>query len=258
MKGKGLKILHVTASVLISAALITAAVCLVLAAYTIYSSGESPYTPESIGAQYAIYKIPLLAAVGAIILGISLDLLLPKPAGKKKPIKDPFIRLRILQKKYAPVTGDSDLAAQIKKEQSLRVFLRILFSVLCAAAFVPALLSLCDYSYHTVDNLTPAILRTAALLGIGAVISAVLLLILSVLLSKSAESQIAKTKIAISDCEKRQPEAATDKGKNAMTVLRLLLVGVACALITLGSLENGFYDVLQKAIRICTECIGLG
>lgn len=258
MKEKKLRIIHTVCGCVVSAALIVAAVCLVLAAYTIYTSGDSPYTPESIGAQYAIYKIPLLAAVGAMILGILLDLLLPKPADKKKPIKDPFIRLRILQKKYAPVTGDSDLAAQIKKEQNLRVFLRILFSVLCAAAFVPALLSLCDYSYHTVDNLTPAILRTAALLGIGAVISAVLLLILSALLNKSAESQIAKTKIAISDCEKRRPETAQDKEKNTLTVLRLLLVGVACALITLGSLEDGFYDVLQKAIRICTECIGLG
>lgn len=258
MKSKGLKIFHISVGVLISLSLIAASVCLILAAYSIYTSGDSPYTPESIKAQYELYKIPLLSAVGAVGVGILINLLVPGAQNKNKPIKDPFIRLRILKKKYAQATTDPNLTAAISKEQKRRVVLRVLCGILCAAAFVPAVLSLCDYSYHTVDNLTSAILRTAFWLAVGAAVSFVLLLVLSLLLDKSAESEIAKTKLAICDSDKQPPEKAVEKSRTPAVVLRFVLLAAACALIVLGSLDNGFYDVLQKAIRICTECIGLG
>ena len=36
----------------------------------------------------------------------------------------------------------------------------------------------------------------------------------------------------------------------------ILVVGIVC--LVLGILNGGMADVLGKAIRICTECIGLG
>lgn len=40
--------------------------------------------------------------------------------------------------------------------------------------------------------------------------------------------------------------------------VRLLLYGAAVVFILLGVMNGGLYDVLVKAINICTECIGLG
>ena len=37
-----------------------------------------------------------------------------------------------------------------------------------------------------------------------------------------------------------------------------LLVILVVALIVLGVMNGGMFDVLVKAINICTECIGLG
>ena len=53
-----------------------------------------------------------------------------------------------------------------------------------------------------------------------------------------------------SDCTKeyRQPSAR----------LRTALYVLAAALIVLGVMNGGLWDVLVKAINICTECIGLG
>ena len=45
------------------------------------------------------------------------------------------------------------------------------------------------------------------------------------------------------------------KGKN---ILRMLLLCAAIVFIMLGAMNGGAYDVLVKAINICTECIGLG
>ncbi|MBR6027892.1 MAG: thioredoxin [Clostridia bacterium] len=43
-----------------------------------------------------------------------------------------------------------------------------------------------------------------------------------------------------------------------MALLRLALLAAAAALIVLGALNGGALDMLQKAVKICTECVGLG
>ena len=40
--------------------------------------------------------------------------------------------------------------------------------------------------------------------------------------------------------------------------LRGILYLAAAALVILGILNGGLWDVLAKAVKICTECIGLG
>ena len=58
----------------------------------------------------------------------------------------------------------------------------------------------------------------------------------------------------------RFPAAArAEKGGRAfMPHLQAILYVLAGALIVLGVVNGGLYDVLVKAINICTECIGLG
>ena len=58
--------------------------------------------------------------------------------------------------------------------------------------------------------------------------------------------------------EKQNPTNTENNTENTKKIVRLVLIGAACALIVIGLTQDGFYDVLQKAIRICTECIGLG
>lgn len=43
-----------------------------------------------------------------------------------------------------------------------------------------------------------------------------------------------------------------------LPAIRIILFGVAVLFIVLGVMNGGWYDVLVKAINICTECIGLG
>ncbi len=45
------------------------------------------------------------------------------------------------------------------------------------------------------------------------------------------------------------------RGKN---IVRGVVIGTAVVLILLGIVNGGLWDVLVKAINICTECIGLG
>ncbi len=43
-----------------------------------------------------------------------------------------------------------------------------------------------------------------------------------------------------------------------LTLIRLAVFAAAAILIVLGSLNGGANDVLVKAVRVCSECIGLG
>ena len=253
MNDKKLRLIHTVCGCVISAALIVAAVCLIVSAYTIYNLGASPYTPESIGAEYDKIAVPLWVAIFAVIAGIVLNIALPIPKSKAKAIKDPFIKLRILQKKL-PAGAVHD---GIDRQRSLRKVYRTVCTLLCAVAFIPAIAVLCDYDSFTVDNLTPALLRVVGMLALGAIISGVLLFVLSVIERRSAEQEIEWTKVAMSSTEKSDKKAIKNS-ENNVKITRLVLVGIACALIVIGLTQDGFYDVLQKAIRICTECIGLG
>ena len=226
---------------------------MILSAYTIYNSGDKPYTPESISAEYAKIAVPLWIAIGAVIAGILLNVALPLPKNKKKALKDPFVQLRILQKK---LPADCNLTG-IKRQRELRKVYRTGCAILCTIAFMPAITVLCNYDLFTVSNLTPALLRTVFALLIGVIVSAVILFILSVIERRSAEREIEWTKIALSEAPKADIKVVNNN-ENKIKIARLILVGAACALIVIGLTQDGFHEVLQKAIRICTECIGLG
>lgn len=254
MDEKKLRLIHTVCGIIISAVLIVAAVCLITSAYTIYNSGDKPYNPESISAEYAKIAAPLWIAIGAVIAGILLNIALPAAKSKKKVQNDPFVRLRIMQKKLPADCNHTG----IKHQREVRARSRAVCALLCAISFIPAIVVLCDYDYFTVDNLTPALLRVVAALAIGIIISGVLLFILFVIEIKSAEREIEWTKIALSESNNKPIKNEEKNSENTIKIVRLVLVGVACALIVIGLTQDGFYDVLQKAIRICTECIGLG
>lgn len=57
---------------------------------------------------------------------------------------------------------------------------------------------------------------------------------------------------------KREPEPRPAQRTSIAVVGRVILCLAAIALIVAGILNGGMYDVLVKAINICTECIGLG
>ena len=253
MNEKKLRLIHTVCGCVISAALIVAAVCLIASTYTIYNLGDSPYTPESIGAEYAKIAVPLWIAIFAVIAGITLNIALPITPKKQKTDKDPFIKLRIMQKKLPADCNHTGIARQ----RQVRKSARSVCALLCAASFIPAVAALCDYDSFTVGNLTPALLRVVGMLALGAIISGVLLFVLSVIERRSAEREIEWTKIALSE-SKGIDKKVTQNNDNKIKITRFVLVGIACALIVIGLTQDGFYDVLQKAIRICTECIGLG
>lgn len=78
----------------------------------------------------------------------------------------------------------------------------------------------------------------------------VLLILLGLALPKP------KQKLKFRPMEKKSDKAPADLKKRL--VIRTIVAVCAVALIVMGIFNGGYEDVLNKAIRICTECIGLG
>ena len=55
-------------------------------------------------------------------------------------------------------------------------------------------------------------------------------------------------------CDAAMPPKKAEPGR----ALRLALLILALALLAAGVLNGGMRDVLYKAVKICTECVGLG
>ena len=68
-----------------------------------------------------------------------------------------------------------------------------------------------------------------------------------------------KKEIALSkDAPKRDAEPVKPAKSAVRNIARAVLLAAAAALIVAGICNGGMFDVLVKAINICTECIGLG
>ena len=58
--------------------------------------------------------------------------------------------------------------------------------------------------------------------------------------------------------EQTKTKPVQDPSRFVRWIVRAVVLVIAIVFIVLGVINGGMEDVLQKAIRICTECIGLG
>lgn len=258
VKVKKIKRVHQVYGICLSVLLILAAGCLIWGSLTIYNSAPvEPYTMESIRAQYARFALPLWAAIIGILGGILLSVLLPIPQEKLKSTDTGVFKLKRKQRNIDLDSAAEGTRSQIFRERRLRTALSALCLVLCAASFVPTAVALCRRDAFTVEGATDEVLAISLLLLVGCVCSGVFLLLLSLLSERSIKREADATKIALASSP-RLSTAPTAHSSLPFTLVRISILLLAVIFIILGATGGSLSDVLEKAIRICTECIGLG
>ena len=131
--------------------------------------------------------------------------------------------------------------------KSLRVLLPVL---LCAALALEALLILRGgLAARAAGELTAPIYTRAK---VGAALLRQAPLALAALAAFLIPCAPAKEKRGT--CDAAMPPEKTEPGR----ALRLALLVLAAVLLAAGVLNGGMRDVLYKAVKICTECVGLG
>lgn len=245
----------------LSALLVCTGVCLIVACLSIYRSGDMPFTRESIGAWFSKIAVPVWLTVAAVIGGGILSIVLPLDEPRLRGIRDGRTQLRKLEMRVDHAKCDAPCAEGRRREQKYRRVLLIAAVLLLAVSSLPLVLHL-----FAPDSFTPAlnesVLKTTVM-ALPLLFSAgVGLFGYSFLGAKSIEREIALLKSAMAAGALRKPDAESVKNvKNsarAVWILRFVILGAALLLTVLGILNGGMRDTLGKAIKICTECIGLG
>ena len=234
----------------------TIAVCLLLCwqAVDIYLTGNSPenfsapgvriapvYSREIVGSRLAAISPALLAylalAAGGLVLQAAAG---GEPKGRPAvPAED---RLRALRGRAGEVPPPAEAGR------------------LCAAAVILAcavlsgtyLLNARNFSSLDLEAVMgDMVLRVAPWVALALAAGAAA----SVLNGRSVLREIEILKSA----PQKKPEPAPPAGKRSpLPVVRAVLCAAAVGLIALGAANGGLWDVLVKAVNICTECIGLG
>lgn len=255
MTQEKIKKIHLVYGCVAAVLIVALGIALILSCLDIYNSGARPYTPESIGTHFQKISLLAYACIALALGGIVLGLALPANQSKPKAVKDEFALMEKVKSKATNLTEDT--AASAKKEQKLRMVLRIGTAVIFAAVMVYPAIYFMDGAHFTIDALNDDIRNAVLVALIPALLGLMLCFICAELERKSISRETEIYKSAVGPKTYVSP-TVEQKKTNTLLVVRCAVLTIAMCFIVLGIFNGGMKDVFDKAVAICTECIGLG
>ena len=248
--------------IILTVSLIVAGLCLMAAAgHIYYTGGEQIYTLEKISNIFSYIAIPVYVAVALVIGSFVLELFLPLPK-KSRPEKNYAMILYKLQQRTDPQScGDAELRNQVLSLRKQRKTLAVLILAVPAAllaVFVYYALTCNNYPSLTTGHhaVTHAMVSNALVWGVCTLIT----LGFATFTAYSVRAgMIHEAELLRLMAQQKAPTKAQACGCNRyLNMMRCAVILLAVVMIVVGAIGDGWYDVLTKAVAICTECVGLG
>lgn len=232
-----------------------------------------PYSVETVSAHFAKIAVPFWIWIALLVGGGVLAWVFPQEEERPKA----FVSVeKTLTRLKARLPENAEGMVEVKKENRIRYVVWGVCAALCVAAAIVAGLYLTDKDY--VVKFTTEFFKSHAeaekLIKIFPWVFAALCVCAGALIyqSYSLKKELSLVKQMLADSAKRGEKSAVKETKsglwqkilaffgNAWTknVVRIVLAAGAIVLVIVGINNGGMRDVLEKAINICTQCIGLG
>lgn len=260
------RVLRTAYSALLCVAISALGVLFTVSCVGIFLEGDSPFSRESIG-DALMRLLPAVVVTVVLIIGAPVvSALLPVEKRKKSAPLDASLLLSIARRK-AEGKGFSEKAAkEIISERNFRKYFTVGGAVLFAVSLVYPLIHTLTSSTFTSDGDANVQVLTASVVVLVCLIpTATYAIGMSYVFAASRTREADLLKTASADGEVILTERhcgiyvffAEHKGILS-AVGRCAVVIFAVVLIALGVMNGGMNDVLEKAVKICRECIGLG
>lgn len=251
------KRIHLIYGIIVTVLILALGVALIVACRDIYTSGPRPYTRAAIGGKLKDMAVLLYLNLTAIVGGIVLNICLPLPRVKTKAVRDELVTMSKLAAKAGTPSVEEKLA--IEKLQRHRWLYAVLTGGIFGGLMGRPAFYLLDKAHFPAADPTAEIMAAAIIVLPPAVIGLVLCFICSLLIKKSILRETEIYKQIIASGNKADPSPAVDTSKPVLLkTVRFAVFTVAVVFIVVGIFNGSANDVLTKAIKICTECIGLG
>lgn len=245
--------------ILLSISIIAAGLCLIYGCLSIYYSGDKPYSRQIVADTFSLISVPVYICLGLSAVSLVSGLIFPDLSEKHKPEISYKSRLELLLSKKDLTALKGEQAKALEKERKKRKAITAFKWAVTAVASVAFLVyALNGSNFDSSDINTSVINAMWVLLPCLCVMLAVSVLA-EILMNQSCKEEI--------ELIKKLPSAKSTSGENENNLSkshkRILILRCAILLLSAGILIYGFatggvYDVLTKAVNICTECIGLG
>ena len=265
MSDKTVKIIRTLTGIILSALALVCAIALAVSCVQIYQSGSRPFTPERISDAWSSIAIFVWLFVACAIAGGVIDLLFPAPRKKQKGQPYPELRLAKIKARLARKQYPDELLLPLVKQEIYVKSMRITAVAVCTISASYPLIYLNNLdNFTSLDTQLNAQVIAAVLPSLCcAIIAMAFCYAVRLLSDASCESAILYAKAIMlipAPAAEKKPIGKVSKSLPAYTtsVLQVVLIVVAVCMIVAGIFNGSMNDVLQKAIRICTECIGLG
>ena len=279
MTNEKLRRLHLIYGIALSVIIIITGICFIVSCIDIYRSGARPFTYESINSHFMAIVVPVVLCIVGIIGGMVLSFFpLEKP--KIKGIIDTGTTLKKMSAKIDLSKCDAEAQSKIAKERKIRLYSNVFCIDAIAVSLVISLIYMLNKNNFPANDINGEMVSAMLFVIPCAIVSlaAIYATMLICTSSYARELEVVKQALrsgqqsAASGQQANKPTTAAGgpspltvkggyvSGQNEKILLgaRLTIFVLAVAFIVIGIFNGGMADVLQKAINICTECIGLG
>ena len=266
--------LHTIYGIILSVLIIVTGLAFIISCILIYKTeGDQPFTYKSIGEYFNNIAIPVFLTIGGLIGGVIINLLYPM-CDTKLESRGQTKGSSLLLRKVTAEDCDAESAELLKKEVRFSRICRALAGAIVIISSIVSLIIALDLSRYGTDNINEDIIAIVliilplSLLSITAVFAASMLIKASTARRVDIVKKVIKDKPSILKEKKEDTEKDSTLRrfkkfyqKNERKILfsvRSAVLILAVTFIILGIFNGGMAEVLGKAVRICTECIGLG
>ncbi len=248
----------------LSVLIIAAGGALILACLSIFHSPEGTFSRETVATAFGRIAVLVWLAVGGILVGAVLSFLLPEETKRSKAIREDRTVLQKMTADYDFSGMSPEASEAVSGLRKQRKILTVITAAVGVLATVPPLAwILLPGHFGAGDKNKEILVASAMVLGCFAV-AMLTAFVCGILVAASCRRERALLKLAVADRSAVKRESPLprrvgffDKPSTVWAVRGGVLV-VAVVFIALGVFNGGMHDVLGKAVRICTECIGLG
>ena len=251
------KIISYATAVLIALCGIALIIC---AAHLFFTGGQTPYSRERVGKYLSYLTVPAIITVLLIIAGKVLDVISEKKSSEKSK-RTEYEMISGFADRFNIDELDEETKNAILTEQNYRFAIKFFCHIGSFLFAISAVIYISFFAKFTVSNLTGDVLTALAVtmpllvLAVGAQIPRVYLCEASARSEKELWLKVMKSG--------QKPATANrsddpDTGAKRLLIVRVTVITLSVLLIVLGIFNGGMSDVLAKAVKICTECIGLG
>lgn len=250
MADKAKKRLYVTFKIITAVLVTLSLVTLALLCIKVYMSGEKAFTREVVAHYLRVWSPLLYVTAASVFGGFVFSVFSPDPQRGKAELRYDFV-LDSYKNRYLPTDGS------IRENKKRKIVWGVFYSLTGVAALLP-LVYFSDKDNFTVECLNTDVIAASVAVFIPAAFVFVLAVIFSRFAKKSVVREIERYKDAVKSGAAVLKPKCGDIKTSRKKILRIVLAVLAVILIISGVFNDGIGDVYGKAVRICTECIGLG